>query len=115
MEQFDQTQDKVTLLELPNATSSLVLGILSISMCYCWGLVGIILSIIGLSMGNKAISLYKANPEAYAPVSYNNANSGKICSIIGLILSALVLISTIATWSSTYHIIQEMIEGNFPF
>jgi len=89
-------------LELPGATSSLVLGILSISMCYCWGTVGLVLSIIGLSSGIKAISIYSANPGFYTEGSFKNANSGKVCSIIGLILSVLSLLWTIFTWSSTW-------------
>ena len=96
MENFDQNNK----LELPGATSSLVLGILSISMCYCWGPVGLVLSIIGLSAGTKAISVYSANPGVYTEGSFKNANSGKVCSIVGLILSVLSLLTTIFTWSS---------------
>ncbi|MCL1821463.1 MAG: hypothetical protein FWG22_01430 [Prolixibacteraceae bacterium] len=97
MENLDQNNK----LELPGATSSLVLGILSISMCYCWGTIGLVLSIIGLSSGVKAISAYTANPGVYTEGSFKNANSGKVCSIIGLILSVLSLLTTIFTWSST--------------
>jgi hypothetical protein len=111
MDQMNETQDNRTPLNLPNATSSLVLGILSISMCYCWGPIGLILAIIGLSMGNKATGTYKSNPGAYAAVSYNNANAGKICSIIGLILSALALVWTIAQWSFMYNMIKEALDG----
>jgi len=77
---------------LPNATASLVLGIVSIVMCWCYGVVGFILGIIGLVLGNKAIATYKQFPGAYSESSLKNANAGRICSIIGLILGALSLI-----------------------
>ncbi len=104
MDNFDQTKP----MELPNGTTSLVLGILSISMCYCWFPTGLILAIIGLSMGNKAVSMYNANPGIYSDVSYKNANAGKICSIIGIILGALTLLSTIFTWSTTINMLKNL-------
>jgi hypothetical protein len=85
---------------LPNATASLVLGIISIVLCWCYGLIGLILGIIGLIMGNKAVSLYKQSPGVYSEASYKNANAGKICSLIGLILGALYVLIIIAFWST---------------
>jgi len=104
MENFDQNNK----LELPGARSSLVLGILSISMCYCWGIVGLVLSIIGLSSGVKAINAYSANPGVYTEGSLKNANSGKVCSIIGLVLSLMSMFWTIFKWSSIAHLIQTL-------
>ena len=81
------------LPNLPNATGVLVLGILSIVPgCFCYGLVGIILGIIALSLASKAGELYKQNPAAYSLSSYNNMKAGKVCAIVGLSLSALYLI-----------------------
>jgi hypothetical protein len=77
---------------LPNATGALVLGILSIVFCFCYGLVGIILGIIGLVMANKALKLYMASPEAFSESSYKNVKAGRICSIVGLCLSSLYII-----------------------
>jgi len=86
---------------LPNATASLVLGILSIVLFWCCsGVTGIILGIIGLVLGNKAMSLYKQSPGVYSEASYKNANAGKICSIIGLSLCASILLIIIAFWST---------------
>jgi len=104
MENFNQNKS----LDLPGSTSSLVLGILSISMCYCWGTVGLILAIIGLSTGVKAINTYHVNPGVYSEGSLKNANSGKVCSIIGLILSVLSLLWTIFTWSSTISMFKNL-------
>mgnify|MGYP006902224993 CR=1 FL=1 len=74
--------------QLPNATLALVLGILSIVLCG----IGIVLGVIGLVVANKDIALFRNNPGQYAIASYNNVRTGRICSIIGLILSALVII-----------------------
>jgi len=103
-----EAQDQNNKLEIPGAKTSLVLGILSISMCYCWGLVGLVLSIIGLSSGVKAISAYAAQPDAYTEGSLKDANSGKTCSIIGLILSVLSLLITIFTWSSSMSLLKSL-------
>ena len=77
---------------LPNSTAVLVLGILSLVMCFCYGLIGLILGIIGLSMAGKDMQRYKMNPGAYTTSSYNNLKAGRICAIIGTILSSLYFI-----------------------
>ena len=77
---------------LPNSTAILVLGILSIVICWCYGLVGLILGIIGLVLANKARVLYQANPEQYTLGSFNNMKAGRIMSIIGVCLSGVYLI-----------------------
>ena len=75
--------------KLPNATAVLVLGILSILFCWCYGIIGIILSVIALVLANKDTNLYKINPELYS--NYGNLNAGRIMAIIGLILNVLFL------------------------
>lgn len=87
-----QQQPMGYLPPLPNATGALVLGILSIVFSFCYGIVGIILGIIGLILANKATQLFEQNPNGYSQPSLGNAKTGKILSIIGLVLSALVLI-----------------------
>ena len=96
---------------LPNATASLVLGILSIVMFCCNGLIGLILGIIGLVLGNKAVALYKQWPGVYSEGSYKNASAGKTCSIIGLALCALYVFVIIAFWST----VAKLIGSFFPF
>ena len=91
MENQTQTQN-VVQQPLPNSTAILVLGIISIALCWCYGIIGITLGIIALVLSGKTLALYKTNPNAYTIASYNNAKAGKICGIIGLSLSALVLI-----------------------
>ena len=75
--------------DLPNATLMLVLGILSIVMCFCYGIPGLILGIITIIMSNKEEKLYLSRPREFTPNSYNNLKTGRICAIIGTSLSAL--------------------------
>ena len=77
---------------LPNAGGILAMGIISICMCWCYGIFGIALGIISLIMGNKALKLYKENPGMYTEASFKNANAGRICGIIGLCVSSLYII-----------------------
>lgn len=74
---------------LPNATAVLVLGIISIVGCFCYGLPGLICSIISLVLAGKDKKLYEQNPSAYTPGSYSNLKAGRVCALIGLILSAI--------------------------
>lgn len=90
--QNQQTTNNQAQQNLPNATGALVLGILSIVFCFCYGLVGIILGIIGLVMANKALKLYMAAPALYTESSHKNVKAGRICSIVGLCLSSLYII-----------------------
>ncbi|MEO6539995.1 MAG: CCC motif membrane protein [Ferruginibacter sp.] len=74
---------------LPNATATLVLGILSIVICFICGIIALVIS-------NKDIAMYKANPAQYTLASYNNIKAGRICAIIGLCLQVVGLIFYIA-------------------
>ncbi len=76
---------------LPNATTVLVLGIISIVSSFCYGL-GLILGIIALVMANKDRKLIAENPEGYSTSSISSLKAGRICSIIGISISALFLI-----------------------
>ncbi len=80
---------------LPNAGVVLALGIISIVGCCCYGLPGIVCGIIALIMAKKAEELYNSNPEAYTESSFSNVKTGRICAIVGLILSALYFIMMI--------------------
>lgn len=73
---------------LPNSTAVLVLGILSILGCFCYGIVGLILGIVALVLHKKDKELYLSNPTVYEN-SFKNSRAGYICAIIGLILGAL--------------------------
>lgn len=77
---------------LPNSTAVLVLGILSIISCWCYGLIGVLLAIIALILAGKGKKLYDDNPEMYTESSYKNLNAGKICAIIGISISGLIVL-----------------------
>lgn len=76
--------------KLPNGTTVLVLGILSIITCCCYGIISIVLGGVGVYLAGKDMALYKENPELYS--NYNNVNTGKILSIIGIVLGVIYLI-----------------------
>ncbi|RED49620.1 CCC motif membrane protein [Seonamhaeicola aphaedonensis] len=74
--------------KLPNATLILVFGILSILGCCFYG-IGIILGIVAIVLASKATKMYAENPDSYTGIQ--NVKTGKILSIIGIVLSALYL------------------------
>jgi hypothetical protein len=76
---------------LPNATTALVLGIISIPTCCCFGIVGLVCGIIAIVLGHRALKLYRSNPSHFNISSYNNANAGFVCGIVGTVFSALCL------------------------
>ncbi|MFH4965609.1 CCC motif membrane protein [Gaetbulibacter sp. M235] len=75
---------------LPNSTLILVMGILSIVGCCCYGLPGLIFSVIAIVLSSKPTKLYKASPDEYN--GYGNVKAGKIMGIIGLVLSILFIL-----------------------
>ncbi|TSE08544.1 MULTISPECIES: CCC motif membrane protein [Aquimarina] len=79
-----------TKQQLPNATLVLIFGIVSIVTCFCYGILGLIFGIIALVIAKRSIELYNANPELY--MGYENLKAGRICAIIGTIMSSLYLL-----------------------
>ncbi len=95
-ENLDEFEVSVGPAAVPNATAVLVLGILSIVTCIFYGIIGLILGIIAISLHKKDKALYESNKSKYAQ-SFKNSRAGFICGVIGLSLSALyVLIFVIA-------------------
>tara|TARA_R110002073_G_scaffold8207_1_gene45565 strand:+ start:16992 stop:17306 length:315 start_codon:yes stop_codon:yes gene_type:complete len=84
---------------LPNSTTSLVLGILSIPTCICYGVIGLILGIIAIILGRKADKLDKNEPGLYTGAG--NAKAGVVTGIIGVVLS-LAYISFVVWLLTTY-------------
>lgn len=79
--------------QLPNATAVLVLGILSILTCLCYGVPGLVMAGVALYLASKDMKEYRMAPEIYG--NYSTLNIGRILSIIGLALNVLMLIATI--------------------
>lgn len=77
--------------KLPNATLSLILGILSFIGCCCTsGFGGLILSGIALFLAKKDEKTYAQEPELYE--NFNQVKTAKIIAIIGLVLSVITII-----------------------
>ena len=95
MENTTIEQKSVQKKVLPNATGVLVLGICSLALCWCYGIVGIILGIIALVLGNKAKKMYEENPELYTESSFKNMKAGRTCGIIGLCIGGAYLLVVI--------------------
>ncbi|NCU04481.1 MAG: hypothetical protein GXC73_10895 [Chitinophagaceae bacterium] len=93
-----------SLPSLPNSTTALVLGILSIVICG----VGLILGIIGIVLANKDITLYNNNPGVYNESSYNNCKTGRICSIVGICISALFVVGYTVYMIFIFSMIREL-------
>lgn len=81
---------------LPNATAVLVLGILSIVTCCCfYGVISLIMGIIALILSKKDVALYLSNVGLYTESSYKNLKAGRVCAIIGLVFSGIIIIACI--------------------
>ncbi|MCW3127109.1 MAG: hypothetical protein JWO03_2767 [Bacteroidetes bacterium] len=76
--------------ELPNSTATLVLGILSIVFCFCYGFIGLLLGIIALAISSGPKKLYLESPDLYT--GYQNLKAGRICAIVGVSLSSIYLV-----------------------
>ncbi len=85
----DYLGQQINAVPLTNATATLVLGILSIVVCFICGIIALVLS-------NKDVADYKANPDAYTAASYSNIKVGRICAIVGICLQVVGLIAYIA-------------------
>jgi hypothetical protein len=103
---------------LPNSGTILALGIVSIVLCLCYIVPGIICAIAALVMAKPATALYIYNPGQYTVSSFQSVNTGKICAWITLALSILFIMAiaiaiAICGWvlfSDPAHIINELME-----
>jgi hypothetical protein len=76
--------------KLPNETAVMILGLLSFIGCCCTnGILGVIMSGIGLYLANKSEQLYMQNPEIY---SKGSLNTWKIVNMVSLGISAVFVI-----------------------
>ena len=85
MEVVNPPQTNKTVL--PNSSTTLVFGILSVVFGCALGL---IFGIIGLVISKEGKQLYEANPDAY--IGYASLNAGRILSIIGIVLSGIAVV-----------------------
>ncbi len=97
METIENTKspDLSQKVPLQNSTAILVLGIFSIVTSWCCGfiaVVGLVLGIVALVLASKATTIYQENPERYTENSFKNVNAGKICAIIGIVISGVLIL-----------------------
>lgn len=82
--------------KLPNANTILILSILSVLTCCCYGVVGIVLAVVALQKAKKEEQLYFENPELYQ--NYGTLTAARFISFIGITLSSIYLAFTIYLW-----------------
>ncbi len=88
---------------LPNATACLVLGIISIVICFP----GFITGIICMVLHKKDKELYASNPSMYE-ASFKNSRAGYICAIIGTCLSCFIIIFYIGYFILIFSMIDKI-------
>lgn len=77
--------------KLPHSQSALILGIVSIiTACCCYGVPGFILGLIGINEAKKAKAIHEENPDIYTGL--NNAETGRVTSIIGIVIGGLAVL-----------------------
>lgn len=81
-----------TLRRLSNDSAVLILGIFSIFFCCFMGVPGLASGAAALVLAGRSRKEFRQNPQAFDPDSLSQVNTGRICGIIGLILSSLVLL-----------------------
>lgn len=84
------------MMELPDAKTAQILGVVSIILVFCTccygGFISAIIGFFAMSKANKAIAAYNASPEEYTEKSFNQAKTAKILGLIGGILGILALL-----------------------
>lgn len=98
-------------VDLQNATAVLVLGIVSIVLCWCYGIIGLITGVIALFLAEKDRRKYMLEPEAYTKHSYKNLMAGRTVAIVGVCLSGLFFI--IVLIGALFNIIEDVPFGDF--
>lgn len=76
--------------KLPNATAVLVLGILSILTCICYGVFGLIFGVVALVLARKDMNLDKNTEVVFT--NYQTLNIGRVLAIIGIVLSVVFIL-----------------------
>mgnify|MGYP000200035670 CR=1 FL=1 len=107
---MDYLEDKEfeTKKSLPNNTAVLVLGIVSIVIC----LLGFITGTIALVLASRDLKEYRKNPHLYEESSFKNLNAGRICAIIGVSLSVLMIVVYTLYFMFVFSLVNKAIEFN---
>jgi hypothetical protein len=84
--------------DLPYSTTILILGILSITLSWSWGIPGLISGLLAIKLFRRSEWIYNQNPEQYNPAHFLNLKAGKLCSMVGLGLSGIVIFLLVVKW-----------------
>ncbi|MGX7668523.1 CCC motif membrane protein [Flavobacterium pedocola] len=87
-----------TKQKLPNATAVIILGVLSILVCCCYGILSVLLGALGIYLAKKDTDTYNLNPSLYT--NFKNVKTGRVLCIIGIVLGVLMLAYMI--WAISY-------------
>ena len=80
------------------AIASMVLGICSIPTCFCYGILSIIIGIVGVALGSMASKEIRRG--GYSDSSKGFVMAGQICSWIGIVLGVGYILFIIILFSS---------------
>ncbi len=95
----NQTDESINIQkDLPYSTTILIMGILSIALSWSWGIPGLISGWLALKLFRRAEWIYNQNPEQYKTAHFLNLKAGKICSIIGMGISGIVVFLILVKW-----------------
>lgn len=84
-----------TRRDIPDATTVLILGILSLIFSFSCGIIGLILGIVSVVMASSQRRIYQAAPDDYTENSLKNLNAGRVCGIISICFSAIAFVMLI--------------------
>ena len=93
-----------TQKDLPNSTTILVLGILSLIFCWCYGFIGLVLGIIAVALSNGQRRLYLESPGEYTEDYYLNVNSVRTCGIIAICIAAVIMLIAIVFFMGVFSL-----------
>lgn len=77
---------------LPDASTVLVLGILSLVFSFSCVLLGLVLGIIAVVLASGQQRIYRQNPGEYTDNSLKNVSAGRVCGIVSICLSAVLFV-----------------------
>ena len=81
---------------LPYSQAVLVLGIISASSCWLWGIPGLATGIPALVLWSRCRKSWYASDGQFLQSSFNSARAGMICALAGTIISGILLIYLLA-------------------
>jgi hypothetical protein len=79
-------------IDHPKGATVNTLGILGLVLTFLFGIVGLILNIVCLSIASGARADVRANPGMYTEASISKIKAGRTCAIIGLSIQGFAIL-----------------------